>query len=73
MLNVLLESKAVRAKRMGGTLMSVLLHGAIIAGVVALGVRPRPVDARTPDFPNEGPVYVPVRPRPERPMISFGA
>ena len=67
MLNVLLESKAVRTKRMGGTLTSVLVHGAIIAGVIALGVRPRSIDARMPDFPKEGPFYVPVAPRPDAP------
>ena len=69
MLNVLLESKAVRAKRMGGTLTSVLVHGAIIAGVIALGVRPRSIDARMPDFPKEGPIYVPVEPRPDAPKV----
>src|SRR5678816_3356080 len=67
MLNVLLEAKAVRTKRMGGTLTSVLVHGAIIAGVIALGVRPRSIDARMPDFPKEGPFYVPVAPRPDAP------
>lgn len=67
MLDVLLESKAVRTKRMGGTLMSVLVHGAIITSVIALGVRPRPISARTPDFPKEGPIYVPVAPKPEAP------
>ena len=67
MLNVLLESKAARTKRMGGTLTSVLVHGAIIAGVIALGVRPRSIDARMPDFPKEGPIYVPVEPRPDAP------
>jgi periplasmic protein TonB len=67
MLDVLLESKAVRTKRMGGTLMSVLVHGAIISAVVALGVRPRSVDAYVPDFPKEGPIYVPVAPKPEPP------
>jgi len=67
MLNVLLESKAVRTKRMGGTLTSVLVHGAIITGVIALGVRPTYVDARTPDFPKEPTIYrIPVQPRPER-------
>jgi protein TonB len=65
MLNVLLESKAVRTKRMGGTLMSVLVHGAIVTGVVALGVRPRAVDARVPDLPNDVTHYIPVAPRPE--------
>lgn len=68
MLNVLLESKAVRTKRMGGTLMSVLVHGGIIAAIVTLGVRPTSVDARTPDFPKEPSIYrIPVRPNTERP------
>ena len=67
MLNVLLESKGVRTKRMGGTLMSVLVHGAIVTGVVALGVRPASVDARTPDFPGEDAIWIPVAPRPEAP------
>ena len=67
MLDVLLESKAARTKRMGGTLMSVLVHGAIIGAVVALSVGPRRVDARTPDFPEEGPIYVPMVPKPEPP------
>lgn len=64
MLDVLLESKAVRAKRTGGTLMSVLVHGTIIAGVIALGVRPTSVDARTPDVPGHV-TYVPISPAPE--------
>ena len=67
MLNVLLESKGVRTKRMGGTLMSVLVHGAIVTGVVSLGVRPASVDARTPDFPREDAIWIPVAPRPEAP------
>ncbi|MFL5619580.1 MAG: energy transducer TonB [Gemmatimonadaceae bacterium] len=67
MLNVLLESKAVRTKRMGGTLMSVLVHGAIATGVIAVGVRPKPVNARMPDVPKPTVIYVPVEPRPEAP------
>ena len=67
MLDVLLESKAVRTRRMGGTLMSVLVHGAIITSVIALGMRPRPIDARTPEFPEASPHYVPIAPRPEPP------
>ena len=61
MLEVLLESRAVRTKRMGGTLTSVLFHGAMIAGVVTLGLRTRPVEARVPDVPKGGVIYVPVR------------
>ena len=67
MLNVLLESKAVRTRRIGGTLMSVLVHGAVIMALVALGVQPRPVDARTPDSPKDGPIYIPVAPKPKAP------
>lgn len=67
MLDVLLESKAVRKKRMGGTLLSVLVHGAIITGAVALGVGPRPVDARATDPTRERPIWVPIAPRPEAP------
>ena len=67
MLNVLLESKAVRTKRLGGTLMSVLAHGAIVTVVIVLGMRPKPVDARMPDAPKDTIVYIPVDPRPEAP------
>lgn len=68
MLDVLLESKAVRTKRMSGTLMSVLVHGAIITSVIALGVRPKPIDARTPDPTKERAIWIPVAPRPEPPL-----
>jgi periplasmic protein TonB len=36
MLSVLLESRAARQRRVGGTVLSMLVHGAIIAAVVAL-------------------------------------
>ena len=67
MLDVLLESKSVRTRRMGGTLTSVLLHGAIITTLVALGVRPRPIDARTPDAPEGDIIYIPIEHVPEAP------
>ena len=67
MLDVLLESKSVRTRRMGGTLTSVLLHGAIITTLVALGVRPRPIDARTPDAPKGDIIYIPIERVPEAP------
>ena len=70
MLDVLLESKAIRTKRMGGTLMSVLVHGAIITSVIALGMRPRPIDARPPDPTKERPIWIPVTPRPESPKAG---
>jgi protein TonB len=44
MLNVLLESRAPRPRRFGSTVASALLHGALIAGAVALTL-PGPVDA----------------------------
>jgi len=65
MLEVLLESRAVHAKRMGGTLTSVLVHGAMIAGIVTLGVRTTTVEARVPDVPKKSIIYVPLRPVPE--------
>jgi len=40
MLNVLLESKAQHNRRVGGTLTSALIHGAIITAVVLLSVPP---------------------------------
>ena len=44
MLNVLLESKAQHTRRVGGTLASTLIHGAIITGAVFLTVQPlRPI------------------------------
>lgn len=67
MLEVLLESRAVRAKRMGGTLTSVLVHGVMIAGVVTLGLKTTPVEARVPDVPKGGLTFIPVRPIPEAP------
>ena len=39
MLNVLLESKAQHTRRVGGTLASALVHGAIITGAVLLTVQ----------------------------------
>lgn len=44
MLNVLLESRAPRTRRLGSTLASALLHVALIAGAVAVTM-PGPVDA----------------------------
>ena len=39
MLNVLLESKAQHTRRVGGTLASALIQGAIITGAVLLTVK----------------------------------
>ena len=65
MLDVLLESKAARTRRLGGTLTSTLVHLAIVAGGVALTV-PRPDEA--PVAPKDPTIiYVPVPDRPEIP------
>jgi TonB family protein len=45
MLDVLLESRAARPRRVGGTIASALLHAGLIAGAVALTV-PEPVDGK---------------------------
>lgn len=64
MLNVLLESKAVRTRRVGGTVTSTLVHAAIVAGGIMLTVRPNPGDARTP--PKEPKIrYVDIKPSPK--------
>jgi protein TonB len=47
MLNVLLESRAPRARRVRSTMASALVHAALIAGAVALTV-PGPVAAKDP-------------------------
>ncbi len=44
MLNVLLESRAPRTRRIGSTIASAILHAGLIAGAVALTL-PGPVDA----------------------------
>jgi protein TonB len=63
MLDVLLESRSARTRRLGGTLTSTLVHLAIIAGGVALTV-PRPGQAT--DAPKERRIiYVPLPDRPE--------
>lgn len=65
MLNVLLESRARRPRRVGSTLASALAHAALIAGAVALTL-PHAVDARPhADPPLLGPIFIaPPRPTP---------
>jgi protein TonB len=60
MLNVLLESKAQHTRRIGGTLTSALVHGAIITTAVLLTVQPEHGIVREPLGPP--PVYVPTNP-----------
>ena len=56
MLNVLLESRAPRTRRVGSTAVSALLHATLIAGAVALTM-PGPVEASGGDDPPP-PIYV---------------
>ena len=65
MLNVLLESKAPRTRRVGGTMASTLVHAAIIAGAVAVTV-PQPGGAHDAPKVERKIVYVDVHRRPPR-------
>ena len=71
MLNVLLESRARRPRRVGSTLASALVHAGLIAGAVALTL-PHRVDARPHTDPPHGPVIFTVPPRPSPPTPSTG-
>ena len=51
MLNVLLESRAPRSRRIGSTIASAILHAGLIAGAVALTL-PGPVDANAIPLPH---------------------
>jgi protein TonB len=62
MLNVLLESKAQHTRRVGGTLASALIHGAIIAAAVVLTVQGPHEVVREPLGPP--PIYIPTNPSP---------
>jgi protein TonB len=59
---VLLESRARRARRIGSTAASALVHGAIVAAAMALTV-PHPVDANPARKPSKRVIYVPIRPQ----------
>jgi protein TonB len=63
MLNVLLESRAPRARRVGSTVASAVLHGALIAAAVAVTM-PGPADARGGGDPPRPIDYVRVPPEP---------
>ncbi|MES2178861.1 MAG: TonB family protein [Gemmatimonadota bacterium] len=66
MFTTLLESRAVRTRRTGSTTVSALLHGALIAGAVALTL-PSQGDAYIEDLtPRDTIIYVPV----SRPVTS---
>ena len=70
MLNVLLESRAPRARRVRGTMASAVAHGALIAGAVALTM-PGPVKATS--APDREAVYIMPPPRPDHPAEPRGS
>jgi protein TonB len=67
MLNVLLESRAPRARRVRSTVASAVAHVVLIAGAVALTM-PGPVKAT--NVPDRVPVYFAPPPPPDRPAES---
>jgi protein TonB len=69
MLNVLLESRAPRARRMRSTMASALVHAALIAGAVALTM-PGPVKATSVDI--RDPIYLAPPPQPTHPTEPQG-
>jgi len=68
MLNVLLESKAQHNRRVGGTLTSALIHGAVITAAVLLTVQ-RTRDVPKADPPTIIPVFTP-QPAPPAPPVE---
>ena len=56
MFTTLVESRARRSRRVGGTVVSAVVHGALIAGAVMLTL-PRPVDAN-PKPKEKPPIYI---------------
>ena len=67
MFTTLVESRAVRPRSARGALVSVLLHGSVIAGAVAMTL-PGRVDARS-EPREKPPVYVAATRMPERPPL----
>jgi protein TonB len=68
MMDVLLESRAPRTRRVGSTIASALLHAGLIAAAVALTL-PVPVDGRSVPTPRD-PVWVDTWPAPPLPAPS---
>ena len=62
MLNVLLESRAPRPRRMGSTVASALVHAVVVAGAVSVTM-PGPASARAGDAPRPAIDYM-VTPKP---------
>lgn len=69
MLDVLLESRATRSRRPGGTLASAVIHGAIAAAIIGLA-KTHTADAVSRIKPHEGPTYVPM---PSKPRAAEGS
>jgi periplasmic protein TonB len=67
MFTVLPESRAPRARRLGGTLTSVLVHGVLIAGAVALTMTHRADATVAPPTPQKPPVVFVVTEHPPQP------
>ena len=65
MLDVLLESKAARTRRTGGTVASMLAHAALIVGAIVVTTRNGRATMSPPeDYMEPPPVYVTPRPAP---------
>src|SRR5215471_11899094 len=72
MFTTLLESRAMRTRRTGGTTLSAMLHGGLIAAGVTVGAHKPP--ATMPDKPHRDPVvFVPMTPRPHPQAASTHA
>lgn len=63
MLKVLLETNSTRTRRIGGTLTSALVHGALLAGAIVLTVPAGPIGA-TSAPPEQKVFFVPIKPEP---------
>ena len=66
MLSVLLESRATPSRHLGGTVVSALTHGAVIAAVVALSLPTRDSSRRAPEIRSTPVHYL----RPSEPPID---
>jgi protein TonB len=64
MFTTLVESRAPKARRVGGTVVSAFMHGALIAGAVMV-THPRPVDANPEPGVPDTVIWVPIDRTPE--------
>jgi len=70
MFTTLPESRAIRTRNARSTMASVVLHGALIAGAVAMTL-PRRVDATPEPVKERIPVYVAMPDRPRQPVTPI--